>query len=278
LDCGQGLCAFSRTNLDSQQPKINTSFGEKMAEHSISFLNWQKFNPRTDVKKPGWFRFDNSLLDDPQFFNWSGEEIKALLYLFCQASKKNNERVIITEVHAERVCLIKPKHLQLVLQKLEQLQMIQVSRYAHDTRLPADVTCLPATVRTERNGTERDGTERAQPERLASAPEIFSGIAEVLTSRGVSVETQHAWSEAYPEADWICGEVRKAIAWETANPSRRKKNFGKFMTNWLNSGWDKRRLPPLSGGYGTNYAEKRSHDNRVAADEYLKTLEGVKNG
>ena len=41
-----------------------------------------------------------------------------------------------------------------------------------------------------------------------------------------------AWKVAYPGLD-VVYEIKKAHAWEVANPERRKKQRGRFLTNWL---------------------------------------------
>jgi hypothetical protein len=43
-----------------------------------------------------------------------------------------------------------------------------------------------------------------------------------------------AWSIAYPHID-IIAEIRKAHAWELANPERHKTHRIRFLNNWLNS-------------------------------------------
>ena len=48
------------------------------------------------------------------------------------------------------------------------------------------------------------------------------------------------WIAAYPRGrDWIMGEVRKAHAWEIANPEKRKKNRAAYLANWLNRSQDR---------------------------------------
>jgi hypothetical protein len=48
------------------------------------------------------------------------------------------------------------------------------------------------------------------------------------------------WEEIYKDRAWIDAEQQKARAWLAANPDRKIKNFGRFMTNWLNKGWNGR--------------------------------------
>lgn len=56
-----------------------------------------------------------------------------------------------------------------------------------------------------------------------------------------------AWQSAYPGV-MINAEIRKAHAWEVGNPSRRKKDRLKFLTNWLNRAQDR-------GGQGAGQRE-----------------------
>jgi hypothetical protein len=80
------------------------------------------------------------------------------------------------------------------------------------------------------------------------------------------------WLEIFPEPDWILGELRKAHIWEEANPRKKKKDFGKFMTNWLTRGWDSRKIQSAP----FNRAEQRTQNNRAAAEQYMKKLEEEK--
>lgn len=82
-------------------------------------------------------------------------------------------------------------------------------------------------------------------------------ISDVLIYRNVKPELAISWLSAFPDSSWIVSEVRKALAWETANPKRFKRNFGAFMTNWMNKGWDQRR----HAGQGFNKAEAIGEQN-----------------
>lgn len=56
-----------------------------------------------------------------------------------------------------------------------------------------------------------------------------------------------AWSAAYPGVD-VMAEVRKAHAWEVANPKKRKVDKARFLGNWLARSQDR---PTPSGGRTT---------------------------
>lgn len=77
------------------------------------------------------------------------------------------------------------------------------------------------------------------------------------------------WLSIFPEPDWIIGELKKAHLWELANPRKKKKDFGKFMTNWLNRGWDTRKIQSSQ----FNKTTQRTENNRAVAEAYMKKLE-----
>lgn len=54
-----------------------------------------------------------------------------------------------------------------------------------------------------------------------------------------------AWADAYPGLD-IQSELRKAKAWVLANPAKSKKDWPRFLNNWMSSnGADSSRVPPV---------------------------------
>ncbi len=78
---------------------------------------------------------------------------------------------------------------------------------------------------TEQN---RPDTEQIKP--LASSAKI------ALSANGlwenISVEMRSAWERAHPAVN-LDTELAKAAAWILANPKNVKKNYAKFLTNWL---------------------------------------------
>lgn len=95
----------------------------------------------------------------------------------------------------------------------------------------------------EEEGKGTDISSEQSRDLLEALPE-FSSISELLKLRRVSSKVQASWLKAFPDPVWIIGEIMKAVAWEEANPKRRKVNFGAFLTNWFSRGWDKRRHEP----------------------------------
>lgn len=84
----------------------------------VTLLKWSDFNPRKDYKRPWWFALDNRILENPDLFDFSAEEFKALIYVFCQASQKNSATVILNEAHANQICRIPESVLRNAIKKM----------------------------------------------------------------------------------------------------------------------------------------------------------------
>lgn len=65
----------------------------------IEILNWQKYNPRNDIKHPSWFRMEHSFFDNAEFYEFSPEQKLVWIYLLCQASKKSQPTVHLVMDH-----------------------------------------------------------------------------------------------------------------------------------------------------------------------------------
>jgi hypothetical protein len=117
----------------------------------IEVLNWEKYNPRNDVKKSSWFRLEHSLIDSPDFFDFSHSEFKAFIYILSFASRKNSGVVKINFPHADKVCNLKRRDLQSAIEKLVELQIIAVherTRNVHERTRNVHVTYTNATNET----------------------------------------------------------------------------------------------------------------------------------
>lgn len=98
-----------------------------MSRITVTITNWEKFNPRKDYKRPTWFAMSNDIFDHPDFSDFSHSDFVALLYLFCQASKRNSPTFDIVFAHAKQRN-ISESLLSRVIEKLQSIQMITVIR------------------------------------------------------------------------------------------------------------------------------------------------------
>lgn len=123
----------------------------------LEIINWEKYNPRKDIKHPAWFAFNNRMIEDAQFFSFTAEEFKAWIYVLSQASQKNNSNISLVTEHAERVCGIKKRVLLATLEKLEQLRCVRMSVRDPNARVQNPNTTLQTdTTNTTNNNAHSD--------------------------------------------------------------------------------------------------------------------------
>lgn len=121
----------------------------------IDVLNWDTYNPRKDLKATSWLRLQNSLFEDPNFFDFSHGELLVWVYLLCLCSKKQSGQVRLVFAHAERVGRLRSSDLENALLKLQELQCIRVTLRVRDV----DVT---PTLRTRHTTNERTNVTNEQ--------------------------------------------------------------------------------------------------------------------
>lgn len=138
---------------------------------TVTLRNWKKFNGRSDVKKPSWFRLDASLIDDPEFFDFSAEEFKAWIYILSMCCRKNKGTIRLFFGHAESSSKISKKCLFSAVRKLEQLSILTIDTDGSDTRTIGSRTDLYATDRQTDKQDRQDKTNKhAEP---PSAVRVF---------------------------------------------------------------------------------------------------------
>jgi len=67
----------------------------------IEIINWNKYQPRRDIKHPRYFAMSNQFFDDPDVFGLNSTDVMVWFYVLCQASKKRSPLVQINIGHIE---------------------------------------------------------------------------------------------------------------------------------------------------------------------------------
>ena len=154
----------------------------KQGTIAVRLLNFRNFNPRKDVKASSWFRLDHGLLDDPQFLDFSHAEMVAFLYILCLASKKYSDDVVVYLEHAERIRRLKPNEVRSAIEKLAELQILQILP-AHVTSTAAPGTHTGPTDRQTDRQTSTD-SEEASEERRPTESEIEAAYKQYPRKEG----------------------------------------------------------------------------------------------
>jgi len=131
----------------------------------VEILNWEKYNPRRDLKATTWVRLQNSLFEDSNFFGFSHGELLVWIYVLCQASRRQSGAVRVNLAHAEQVGRLPAEIVHSAIQKLEELQCVRVHVTPTSRARHADVT---STSHYERTNVTNERNEHPDP--AASRP------------------------------------------------------------------------------------------------------------
>jgi hypothetical protein len=158
-----------------------------MARVKVEIINWDKFNPRKDIKATHWFRLDNAIFENPDFFDFSHAEICFFVYLLSQASKKMAGAISLNLEHANRIGRFSDNEITSALDKLEQLSIIKYDKNEYVTQT-LRIRDANDTLRTnEQNITNKQTILRREksevtkkPKGAASHPHAYLFIAEYV--------------------------------------------------------------------------------------------------
>lgn len=219
----------------------------------VKINKWDNYNQRNkDYKKAWWFSLSNTILEDPDMYILSAEELKAWIYVLCQASRKKSNEIWVEKIHAERACNVKWSSFLSMIDTLSKKSIISTSCQDLASNRPAS-----GQHRTEQNNTEQNNnyfcSELENPFRTL---EEFTKFKKLLVK--VKKEVQEGWIKAYQDAEWLKMELGKAEVWLSANPKKKPKGDGsRFLTNWLARGWESYRKTIQTNKPSESLAEYR---------------------
>jgi hypothetical protein len=85
----------------------------------------------------------------------------------------------------------------------------------------------------------QNSTKKTQSLNICHAEFSSSPMRNILTT--VKIDLQNKWVEIYG-TEFLLEEFKKMYIWLEANSNKAPKtNFGKFITNWLDRGWERSR-------------------------------------
>lgn len=207
---------------------------------TIKLTNWNKYSLRKDVEKSKWFRLENSLFFDPSFDDFNGDEIAVFIYLLCIASYQNSEKLVHNIKNIALKARVSHSSVVSAIEKLQKIQLVEL-----------DVT---PTLRHETAHKEVQDNSFCLAKGFENQDKYLS---RVFLDRKVSCKQQDAWLKAFNDPRWICQEVLKAISWEIANPKKRKKDFSRFITNWLNRAFNQKKKPSVELPVGISFFDAK---------------------
>jgi len=147
----------------------------------ITFNNWEKFQPRKDIKSPTWVAVKNDFTINQDFFRFTNDEKLCFIYLLCEASKTNkNGMVIINFDYHSELFKISVDVIKQTIEKLEQngicTQSVRTRTQSVRTRYVKDRQ-TDSTDSTDSTG--QDKTNKQSSAIVANAPETVFNLDEL---------------------------------------------------------------------------------------------------
>lgn len=191
---------------------------------SIKILNWDKYNPRKDVKNSTWLRLQHDLFESWQFFDFTHSEMAFWIYLLCQASRRSDEgKVTVNFEHAHRVAKFTRTVMNSAIKKLKKNQVVEVKtllgRYAD-----VNETCSTKRTKRRRDGDVTDETnERNETGRDEKQETFPSETTLSLSDQNHRYEVDIQPKKSLPDKITQTGiELRRRI-WSTYLESYRER-------------------------------------------------------
>jgi hypothetical protein len=199
-------------------------------ELTIRIKNWKQFQHFKD-RKPPWIKLYRDLLDDPEWHELDPLSAKVLVMLWLIASENNGE-------------LPSVKKLTFRLRMFEKQLLQTLTRLSH-WLIQDDITPISSRYHDDAPETETETyKEETETENtIAPTPDNGSGSKQPVswnrTFNGITPEMVETWTKAYPACD-IPQHLYRMDQWLLSNPTKaKKKNYYRFITNWLTRAQEK---------------------------------------
>ncbi len=150
----------------------------------IEIVNWDKFNPRKDLRSMPWVRLQNDIAFEPKLFGLTAEQKWVWIFLLSYGARENKGKFSLELSYISHYCGVSEEALQIALLHFQSNQMITILTNGSDRITNGSVRARKVTrkvtngsVSNERNGTnvternETDGTNDSLSELAPPTPD-----------------------------------------------------------------------------------------------------------
>lgn len=253
----------------------------------IRIPNWKKFNPRPDRANFTWFRLENTFFQDQSVFALNAEQKMLYLFILCEASKKNEERIKLRISYISALLRIDMSIVHRDFLLISHLGLLEINAAETDL-LPSfsrhdDVTLpsnSPATNErtngTNETGRTNDcGKRKTLPGIRMHYPQPFDELWVAYDRKGDKKKAFEVWSDLKlsHEEQLLLG---KAV--ENYQKAQPEKQYRKDLERFLKTDWRETAHNVVQKVYGNGLqangryltqAEKIRHNNDEAIKEFL---------
>lgn len=214
---------------------------------SITILNWENYQKRTDAKHPTWFAFSNRAWVGQTVSRLSFTERWAWIVFLSLASEKKSPIVEFDINWLSRISEIPKKDIFSAIEKLEQNQCISMSRTEHVQNPYESVQVSNESVQNfhaTNKQTNKHNERSIASNGKADSPPDYVTYPDQITGEWVADQFGE-WDEVlkiYPDEEWVVREMSQLALWLTNNPHKRSKSLRGFrqrIVGWLRRGWER---------------------------------------
>lgn len=141
----------------------------------VEIVNWERYNPRRDIRNPWWFACSNRLFDDADFADFESDEILFWVYCLSQASIKGSRSVELKPAHYKK--WFSDTTVKSAISKLLSCTALKVT----DVRLPGGVPVPTEQYKTEQNKRRESISATALPRVAIIWNECVKSLPKVKT-------------------------------------------------------------------------------------------------
>lgn len=153
----------------------------------IKVINFDKYNPRKDVKSSSWFRLNNNFLVDSKIFSLQNDAKVTLISILGETSCKNCDEILADLKYFSKICHISAKRVFGFFKVFESLGMIEIQAIDGLLITPKkgvdDVTCASRARTATTLGHvpyERTNERNERDETLYTVDDIEPDVIEPL--------------------------------------------------------------------------------------------------
>jgi len=229
-----------------------------MRDIHVTILNWEKYQFRKEVKNPSWFRLENRMWNDQQFFYFSAEERWIWVCLLSLASQKQSATLVVNQDWLSQDARVGIPTISSALEKLKDngcLEFTLHERHAHVQVCDSTRHNITRHNKTEHNKTKQDIVCTESPKAIA---------VPTVSKKDLSLFLNQKLLELYPQ-DYLDREKIKMELWLATNSHKKPRSdrgMVRFVTSWLSRGWDQYRK-----GLQSNKPKEKGIEELLAEEE-----------
>jgi hypothetical protein len=187
--------------------------------------NWKRFQHFKD-RRPPWIKFYHDLLDDPDWHELDPLDAKVLVMLW----------LIASDDPCKEGALPNMKKISFVTRISERQLSSIIPRLSHWI-LQDDIIAISPRHQLGPPETETETERETETEKKKNSAEPGNGVGSTHLIwdgkfTGITPQMMTLWGKAYPAVN-LTKELYAMDQWLIANPEKRKKNYYRFITNWL---------------------------------------------